>query len=690
MDRNPLRPRLELLEDRCLLSSGAPGDVVAMWANAYSYYGRPVFNLPQSVGRVVEPTGVQDVNATLDSSVPLSAFDTKVEGNGDVIFSARFNPTQLYRFDPGTGKATVIHDLSGQGLSLVSWTTAPYDSVLDIWSNGVTSVLSRVNEATGQATALYSSTTVKPTAAAGEANNDVIFGTGAQIYRIDAAGNATLLYDLTARQNTTLAGWSLAPDGSIVAAWSQSNPDGSFNNAGVDRINEATGQATSLLANSNIALSSPAGEANGDVVLQSGNVLYRLSAGQLSVLHDLQSQGLTLSHWSLAPDGSVVDSWYSINSPDGIHSFPSTPAGVSRINEATGQEVLHYSASVVPYQAAAEANGDIVFVSDQAIYRLAAGASQPTAILTLSGSQVFGQTLALQPQEQLPYTISGSTLTVTGTVASDTFTCDAAHRFASFNGDVFAIPSGVTAVQFFGGGGSDVAVLGAGPTGYTLGAGPGYAILSGGGLTVSASGVSAVTAYGGAGDTAFLSDTLGGAAFVGQPTYAYLQGKGFVNTTVGFGAVASFAPSGGGGDVAYLVDNLGNAVLYGSSSYSEMVGQGFNNYAVGFKTVVGYGSGANDIAVLYGAAQGGNTFVGTNSYAGMFGANSSFQAYAVGFRSVYGNAGGGGDAAYLYGSMTASDGVSQSGSTAEVFGASFFDDAIGFAYDYLNPSAHRF
>src|SRR5262249_14489776 len=215
-------------------------------------------------------------------------------------------------------------------------------------------------------------TTTAPGQVVGEANGDVIFDAGSRIYRLNASGS-TVLDDLTAGGHGSLKSWSIAPDGSVLDTWVTGIPSG-----GVNRIDEVTGTVSTLYSSVHVSGSSPtffpdqvAGEANGDVIFDltygtpgvggfvTNYQIIRLSGSNATVLYDLAAQGLTLTTWSLAPNGSVL-----------VGSTGAAGGNVTIVNEATGQSATLYSAAgFVPAKLAGVANGDVAFTgNNNALY----------------------------------------------------------------------------------------------------------------------------------------------------------------------------------------------------------------------------------------------------------------------------------------------------------------------------------
>jgi hypothetical protein len=144
---------------------------------------------------------------------------------------------------------------------------------------------------------------------------------------------------------------------------------------------------------------------------------------------------------------------------------------------------------------------------------------------------------------------SGRTLTVSGTPGNDTFAFAAGRvrHAVTLNDTSLAVDTPtVDTIVFQGGGGSDAATLtGIAGGGNTLSLSPGGGSLSGPGYAVRLSGAATVSASGGPGDTATLSDSPGSNSFVATPAYAYLDGPGFYEQASGFQTVVALSTAGG-------------------------------------------------------------------------------------------------------------------------------------------------
>jgi hypothetical protein len=196
-------------------------------------------------------------------------------------------------------------------------------------------------------------------------------------------------------------------------------------------------------------------------------------------------------------------------------------------------------------------------------------------------------------------------------------------------------------IRFTGAGGSNTLVLIGTPGADALSLTPGTATLDSV-EAVTFSNVQAVTAFGGAGDSAYLFDGPGSNTLTGTPSYATLSGPGYSNTVSGFPTVSAFASA--GTDAALLFDGPTSDLFVGTPTYSYLQAGNSVTIASGFKSVRGSSSGG-DLALLFDST-GNDIFVGYPTYSYLGG--SGFLNLATGFAQVRGNSGGGQDAALLF------------------------------------------
>jgi hypothetical protein len=313
--------------------------------------------------------------------------------------------------------------------------------------------------------------------------------------------------------------------------------------------------------------------------------------------------------------------------------------------------------------------------------------------------------------------LTGSTLTVTGTPGADTASVVlGATDTVYFDGGTYSVPAAaVTAINYVGNGGADTVYVTDPAAGDVAILSPNSGVLQGHGYTVSVSGVNVLVLNGSGSDRAYLNDSPGNDLFVGTPTYAYLYGTGFWEQANGFGVVLATSQA-GGSDTAYLFDSPGNDAFVGTPTYAYLYGTGFFNQANGFKVVVGnataggtdtaylYDSPGNDLfvgtptysylsgggvlnevfgfkavvanstaggddqALLFGSP-GGDVLVGTPAYSYLYG--SGFWNQANGFQSVHASGGGGQDVAYFYGAPSGDDSLAAQGNAATLTGQGY-------------------
>ena len=132
---------------------------------------------------------------------------------------------------------------------------------------------------------------------------------------------------------------------------------------------------------------------------------------------------------------------------------------------------------------------------------------------------------------------------------------------------------------------------------------------------------------------------------------------------------------GGPADRAYLTGSAGADVFVGTPTYAYLYGAGYFNQADGFGVALAVGAGGGDRAYLY-DGPGNDVFVGTPSYAYLYGAG--FFNQANGFPVVVGySTAGGTDYAYLYDSP-GNDVFVGTPTYAYLYGPGFFNQVNGF------------
>ena len=302
---------------------------------------------------------------------------------------------------------------------------------------------------------------------------------------------------------------------------------------------------------------------------------------------------------------------------------------------------------------------------------------------TDENNNTYVQTFVVAVIHDPNLSISGKTLTITGTSGNDvfSFTADPKRFSMTLNKVNMAADSSlVNTIVFKGGAGSDTAYLNGLTTGSnTLVLNPGSGSMTGPGYTASLASVETIQANGYSGDVAYLYDATGVNTFVATPTYGYFAGTGFYNEEVGFNTVNAYSAS-GTNDTAYLYDAGGSNAYVGTPTYSYFANYGkpgyFFNQAVGFRTVNASAIAAsNDAAYLFDNG-GTNTFVGTATSSSLQG--TSYFNQVIGFKSVYASAGTGAkDTAYLSGAASGNVFMANT-STSYMFGPSYLNQVSGY------------
>jgi hypothetical protein len=197
--------------------------------------------------------------------------------------------------------------------------------------------------------------------------------------------------------------------------------------------------------------------------------------------------------------------------------------------------------------------------------------------------------------------------------------------------------------------------------------------LNGVALAVDAAAVDAVVFNGGGGtDTATLFAGGGANTLNLAPGGGSLSGTGYKVTV---NAVAQVVATGHAGDRANLTGSAGADVFVGTPTYAYLYGAGYFNQANGFGVVLAAGAGGSDNAYLY-DGPGNDVFLGTPTYAYLYG--SGFFNQANGFKVVVGNASSGTDYAYLYGAAAGGNVFVGTPTYAYLYGGGFFNQADGF------------
>ena len=169
---------------------------------------------------------------------------------------------------------------------------------------------------------------------------------------------------------------------------------------------------------------------------------------------------------------------------------------------------------------------------------------------------------------------SGTTLTVTGTSASDQFSFDASLSsvVVSLNGETHSFAPGEFTIYVFQGGGGGSAILTGSASGNSASLyanGGGQLTNSTAGYAVTVTGMTSIHVNGHAGDTAQFFDSPGNDTFYayadynnsGQPMAGMYGRRRYSNSASGFGTNVGYSTD-GGSDTAYFYDSPGNDTFY--------------------------------------------------------------------------------------------------------------------------------
>lgn len=278
------------------------------------------------------------------------------------------------------------------------------------------------------------------------------------------------------------------------------------------------------------------------------------------------------------------------------------------------------------------------------------------------------------------FSVTGNTLTVTGTSGNDTFLLDLGSDgsfTASLNGNAENYTtSQITAVNFVGNGGSDETVVfgSLGTVNITLGVNTGTVTGSNYAINFDSS---TNYVYGSSGSSVTFNNSTGPNTFVGTTGYSYESGpNNYFNMAVGFSTAGATSAS-GNSDTAFLYSASGATVNESPTTSSVTLGSTTVG-ASGFTTVYAFAAG-NDTAVLNGSNDV-DAYVGTTAYAYMDGYQSgvAFFEAALGFASTRGNGGSGINTAYLYGATSGNNTLAASSGAAGMAGGNVQNIVSGF------------
>jgi subtilisin-like proprotein convertase family protein len=191
--------------------------------------------------------------------------------------------------------------------------------------------------------------------------------------------------------------------------------------------------------------------------------------------------------------------------------------------------------------------------------------------------------------------------------------------------------------------------------------------------------------HGGGGDTAALAGSDGADTAVMHPSLATLTGPGFHAEVDG---AAEITVTGQGGtDVAYLYDSVGDDGFVGTTTYARLYGDGFDNQAFAFRYAHGYSlRGGTDVAWLFDDPGGQDTFEAWPHQARLYG--NGFYNRVKSFRYVHAYAtGGGSDVAYFYDRPDGQDAFEAWPHMARLYGDGFYNRALSFRYVHAYATA---
>ena len=326
---------------------------------------------------------------------------------------------------------------------------------------------------------------------------------------------------------------------------------------------------------------------------------------------------------------------------------------------------------------------------------------------TNGGSTAFSSATGTATELVTPYSVSGSTLTVTGTPSADQFsiTVGASSSMADMDGITqnFSTPP-ITNVIFNGGGGADVTTIVAEQGAITATFNLNQTTVTGSNYTYQINNSPTVYVFGASGDTATMNDTASDDVFTGLPAYSVMNNATTNPTTywheaIGFGTVNAVATT--GTDNADLYDSSGNDTFTSNSTSSQMAGTGYQLDAAGFETAYGFFSSGADTAnigptsgtktYVYGTSAdtanltdsaGNDTFtaVPAASYSVLQG--SGYYNEAISFGTVQATSSNGGtDTANFY-DTTGNDTYNSTGNVSSLTSGGIVNNATGFAVNY--------
>ncbi|MEX2172645.1 MAG: S8 family serine peptidase [Pirellulales bacterium] len=246
--------------------------------------------------------------------------------------------------------------------------------------------------------------------------------------------------------------------------------------------------------------------------------------------------------------------------------------------------------------------------------------------------------------------ITGSTASVGGTTASDTFTFAAGttQHTATVNGVNYAFnATTVSTINFSGGNGADAITLTGTAGNETATLQFKAAQLVGGGYNVAVSSVANITVYGNGGnDSVTLYGSSGDDLYSVWSDRARMSGSGYFNEARHFNTTIAHAQ--GGYDRAHLYDTAGDDTYTAWWDRVKLENNGASHEARGFDRTIAKATAGNDTAIFNDTA-GNDVFAAWWDHAVMYGnyATGYFNDTA-GFKTTVAYASAGADQAFLY------------------------------------------
>ena len=279
-----------------------------------------------------------------------------------------------------------------------------------------------------------------------------------------------------------------------------------------------------------------------------------------------------------------------------------------------------------------------------------------------------------------PFTVVGTSLTITGTAGDDGLLVQflsPTSFFANINGTQQSFDTTmVNSIVFNGGAGNDALLF------YTP-AGASAATLSTAGVTVNGTGYTFNATnleykylFGGTNDSATFSDSAGNDQLYQLPAYTLMLDNtlSFYNQVIGFGSSTANATA--GSDILLVYGTAANDTYAASTTNSTLTSTGLSLIGNGFDQVFAFGSGGNDTANFTGSA-GDDLFYGLGGYGFEVVVSGAFLQYFIGFSQTTATAGTGNDSAIFF-DAGGNDTFTGSPNSASMTGPGFSDAITGF------------